>query len=245
MPHDWGEGTAVVQPQSQPHSLGTLLRGFRHAAGLTLEELADAAGVSDRAIGDMERGHSRGPQARTVQALAEALGLSAQDTDLLLAAARTGRRRSDPVAAGLCDLPPGIPDFAGRAEEWGWLANEGGQAQVSIVSGAPGLGKTALVVQAARQESPLYSDGAFFIDLRGLDAQPVDPQQAMARLLKALGVRERDLPLDGDERQVLYRRVLQGKQALIVLDNAADEAQLRPLLPGGEKAASGPPAAAR
>ncbi|MFD9545681.1 helix-turn-helix domain-containing protein [Streptomyces sp. NPDC060022] len=226
----------MAQPQSQPHSLGPLLRGFRHAAGLTLEELADAAGVSDRAIGDMERGHSRGPQARTVQALAEALGLGVQDTDMLLAAARAGRRRSDPVAAGLCDLPPGIPDFAGRAEEAGWLANAGalgGQPQVSIVSGAPGLGKTALVVQTARRQSALYRDGAYFINLRGLDKEPLDPHQALARLMKALGIRDRDLPADGDERQVLYRRLVQDKSALIVLDNAADEAQLRPLLPGG------------
>ncbi|GKQ34085.1 helix-turn-helix domain-containing protein [Streptomyces sp. A012304] len=86
-------------------SLGTLLRGHRHAAGLTLEELADAAGVSGRAIGDMERGRGLGPQARTVEALADALGLAPADRAELLAAARAGRRRPKDPAPGLCGLP--------------------------------------------------------------------------------------------------------------------------------------------
>ncbi|WP_405623183.1 NB-ARC domain-containing protein [Streptomyces sp. NBC_00076] len=219
----------------QPDALGPLLRGFRHAAGMTLEELAEASDVSDRAIGDMERGHSRGPQARTVQALATALGLRPEDADALLAAARDGRRRTRRTPSGLCDLPPPIPDFAGRDEEIRWLDTVGGPGagtHAVIISGAPGLGKTTLVVQAAHRQAKRYEDGCLFINLRGLDAQPLAPHEALARLLKALGVRERDLPADLEERQVLHRRLIRDKNVLVILDNAADEAHLRPLLPG-------------
>ncbi|MFF0156228.1 helix-turn-helix domain-containing protein [Streptomyces sp. NPDC005263] len=219
----------------QPDALGPLLRGFRHAAGMTLEELAEASDVSDRAIGDMERGHSRGPQARTVQALATALGLRQEDADALLAAARDGRRRTRRTPSGLCDLPPPIPDFVGRQEEIRWLdtaGRPGAGTHVVIVSGAPGLGKTTLVVQAAHQQAKRYDDGCLFLNLRGLDAQPVAPHEALARLLKAQGVRERELPADVEERQVLHRRLVRDKNVLVILDNAADEAQLRPLLPG-------------
>ncbi|MCD7437301.1 helix-turn-helix domain-containing protein [Streptomyces lincolnensis] len=218
----------------QPDALGPLLRGHRHAAGMTLEELAVASGVSDRAIGDMERGRSRGPQARTVQALAAALRLRRQDTDRLLTAARDGRRRTRRAPQGLCDLPPAVPDFAGRDEELRRLDSAGtsGAATPMIVSGAPGLGKTTLVVQAAHRQAARYDDGCLFLNLRGLDQEPLDPHEALARLLKALGVPERDLPADLEERQVLHRRVVRDKNVLVILDNAADEAQLRPLLPG-------------
>ncbi|MFE2723388.1 ATP-binding protein [Kitasatospora sp. NPDC059327] len=222
--------------QPEPPALGPLLRAHRHDAGLTLEELAEGSGVSDRAIGDMERGHSRGPQARTVQALATALGLAPAATEALLAAARAGRRRQ-PAAAppGLCDLPPTVPDFTGRAAETAWLArtlDSPAGPPVSVVSGAPGLGKTALVVHAGARVADRFADGCFFVDLRGLDAEPVTPHDALGRLLRALGVRERDLPGETDERRGLYRRLMRERETLVVLDNAAHEAQVRALLPG-------------
>ncbi|MFI6729325.1 helix-turn-helix domain-containing protein [Streptomyces sp. R-74717] len=219
-------------------TLGPLLRGFRHAARLTLEELAEASGVSDRAIGDMERGRSRGPQARTVRALADALGLSSEDSDCLLAAAREGRRRvyqeSDRGKA-LYDLPPLIRDFSGRSVELAWLAQGGNGdagAQAGIVSGGPGLGKTSLVVQAGHQQAERFPDGRFYVNLRGLDPKPLDPQDVLGRLLRALRVMERDLPADRDERTMLLRRLVRDRNVLVILDNAADEAQIRPLLPG-------------
>ncbi|WP_395297758.1 helix-turn-helix domain-containing protein [Kitasatospora hibisci] len=220
----------------ESQELGPMLRAHRRAAGLTLEELAEGSGVSARAIGDMERGRSRGPQARTVEALAGALALSPAGTAALLGAARAGRRRHErPTPPGLCDLPPAVPDFTGRPAEAAWLArsaDEPGRLPVSIVSGAPGLGKTALAVHTAARLADRFRDGCFFVDLRGLDTEPVTPHDALARLLRALGVRERDLPVETDERQVLYRRMMRERNALVVLDNAAHEGQVRALLPG-------------
>ncbi|MFD9544911.1 AAA family ATPase [Streptomyces sp. NPDC060022] len=166
----------MAEPQT--HSLGPMLRGFRRAADLTLEELADASGVSDRAIGDMERGHSRGPQARTVQALAEALSLSPENTDMLLAAARAGRRRAAPANGGggghmttgaeIATRKPwispprrGEPTMAsalparlvGREAELTVLQDavarlQAGTGGVVLVEGEPGIGKSSLVTAA-------------------------------------------------------------------------------------------------
>ncbi|WP_181799097.1 helix-turn-helix domain-containing protein [Kitasatospora acidiphila] len=224
----------MMDPQ-EPQAFGPLLRAHRHTADLTLEELSEHSGVSGRAIGDMERGHSRGPQPRTVAALAEALALSSEDTAALLAAARSGRRRQRPVAARPCELPSPVPDFTGREAEVDWLGRAIANPRlprVSIVSGAPGLGKTALVLHAGERLTERFADGCLFLDLRGLDSEPLTPHEALGRLLRALGLRERDLPTETDERQALYRRLLKDQDVLVVLDNAAHEGQLRALLPG-------------
>ncbi|MFI6484828.1 ATP-binding protein [Nonomuraea sp. NPDC050663] len=221
----------------EPTAFGALLRSHRQRADLTIEDLSHLSGVSGRAISDMERGVSRGPQRRTVAALAEALRLSPGDHDALLGAARTGRPRPAP-AAGVCELPRGIGDFTGRGHELGLLrglaVRRGGDgpALTTTVWGTAGMGKTALAVHAAGQLADLFPDGRFFLDLNGMDADPLDSGSALSRLLKALGVPERTIPTDEQERAGHYRSVLAGRRCLIVLDNAADEAQVRPLLPG-------------
>ncbi|MEV0586182.1 helix-turn-helix domain-containing protein [Nonomuraea sp. NPDC050310] len=213
---------------------GALLRTHRQAAGLTIEELSHASGVSVRAIGDMERGVSRGPQRRTVAALAEVLQLSPDDHDALLDAAREGRPRPAPAGTGLCELPRRIGDFTGREHELGLLRGlvprDSGDAVAVAVWGVAGMGKSALAVHAAGQLADLFPDGRFFLDLRGMDAVPLDSSSGLARLLKALGTPERRIPADEDERAGLYRAQLAGRRCLIVLDNAADEAQVRPFL---------------
>lgn len=204
-----------------------LLRRHRHAAGLTMEQLTERSGVSTRAISDMERGYSRGPQRRTLVALADALGVSGAARDELVAAAKAGRRRPATSAPGACELPRGAADFTGRSAELAWLAGVEG---VAVVSGPPGLGKTALAVHAART-LPDFPDGRFFVDLRGLDAEPVPPVEALGRLLRALGVPERRLPKGLAERSGLFGSLAVGRRCVVVLDNALDEAQVRPLLP--------------
>lgn len=220
-------------------SFGALLRAHRQGADLTIEELSHASGVSVRAIGDMERGVSRGPQRRTVAALAEVLRLSPDAHDALVAAARAGRPRPAPSAAGICELPRGIGDFTGRERELGLLrelaarhTGDDGPAVTATVWGTAGMGKTALAVHAAGQLADLFPDGRFFLDLGGMDATPLASGSGLARLLKALGMPERRVPADEQERAGHYRALLSERRCLIVLDNAASESQVRPLLPG-------------
>ncbi|QFY09166.1 helix-turn-helix domain-containing protein [Nonomuraea phyllanthi] len=223
---------------SDGESFAALLRAFRQAAGLTIEELSQASGVSVRAIGDMERGVSRGPQRRTVAALAEVLRLPPDEHDAFLAAARVGRPRSAPSVAGICELPRGIGDFTGREHELGLLwelaaRNADGPAVPVTIWGTPGMGKTTLAVHAAGRLADLFPDGQFFLDLRGMDATPLASGAGLTRLLKALGMAERGIPADEQQRAGQYRALLRERRCLIVLDNAAGESQVRPLLPGG------------
>jgi transcriptional regulator with XRE-family HTH domain/tetratricopeptide (TPR) repeat protein len=226
---------------TEPVAFGPLLRGHRRAAGLTLEELAEASGVSARGISDMERGRSRGPQRRTVVALVEALGLPATERAELLAAAKVGRLRAAGAwtGPGGCELPRAVADFTGRGAELDQLSAlvggpaGAGAATLALVSGPAGLGKTALAVHAAHVLGARFPDGAFFLDLRGMDAEPLPSATALTRLVCALGTSEAAVPPDPQDRAGLYRTLLQGKRALVVLDNAADEAQVRPLLPAG------------
>ncbi|GAA1223911.1 helix-turn-helix domain-containing protein [Pseudonocardia alaniniphila] len=214
--------------------LGELVRAFRHAAGMTLEDLAERSGVSVRAISDMERGRSRNPQARTVMALADALRLPDDDRKLLLHAARTGRSR--PAPAPLCELPPDIPDFTGRSAELATLTSalvdRDGRPAPIVISGAGGLGKTALAVRAACSTRGEFPDGRLFVDLRGSDPEPLDPYVVQFRLLRALGVDAERIPSLHTDRTQVLRRVVADRRVLLLLDNAADEAHIRRLLPG-------------
>ena len=217
---------------------GALLRSHRQAASLTIEELSYASGVSVRAIGDMERGVSRGPQKRTVEALADVLRLAPEDHGVLVAAARSGRPRAAAPAAGTCELPRSTGDFTGREVEIRRarataLASADGTSAVTMVFwGTGGMGKTALAVRCAEGMADLFPDGVFFLDLRGMDATPVTTSAGLTRLLRAAGVPAWRIPTDEQELSGEWRAVLRGRRCLVVLDNAADEAQVRPLLPG-------------
>ncbi|WP_203775579.1 helix-turn-helix transcriptional regulator [Paractinoplanes deccanensis] len=211
---------------------GALLRRLRIAADLTLEQLAEASGVSDRAISDMERGVSRSPRARTIEAIAGGLGLGADDRDRLVAAARAGRVAPAPVA-GL-PLPRRVSDFTGRGDElarisrWTAAAGPDTPAPVVVVSGPPGVGKTSLAVQAA-QSWP--AEQHLFVDLRGLDAKPLAPAAVLGKLIRALSPDLRLVPRELDEATALWQSLAAGRRLVVVLDNAIGEGQVRPVLP--------------
>lgn len=234
---------------------GALLHGLRRRAGLTQEELAHAAGVSVRALSYMERGRSRGPQRRTVQALAAALRLDAAGARQLEDAASLGRSRpvtgladepgTDPESAPATGrtahhtlaLPRDLSDFTARGPALDRLRalvedRDAARPPVAVVCGQPGLGKTAFAVHAAHTLAPHFPDGQFALDLRGMDAEPVQPREALARLLRALNVAETAVPAGTDDRSGLLRSVLRDRRVLLLLDNAATEDQVRPLLPG-------------
>ena len=104
---------------------------------------------------------------------------------------------------------------------------------VVTLSGPAGVGKTALAVRAATELRPRFPDGQLFVHLRGqAPAHPLTPAEVLPRLLRALGVAPKQIPVDEDEQISLYRSQLAGKRVLLVLDNAVTPDQVRPLLPG-------------
>jgi DNA-binding SARP family transcriptional activator len=138
-------------------------------------------------------------------------------------------------------LPADIGDFTGRETHveqlcalvlTGNAASSPGAVRIAVVNGAAGLGKTTLAVHAAHQVRAHFPDGQLYVDLLGASSQSASPGEVLARFLRDLGIAGDKVPARDDERAALYRTTLNGRRVLILLDNAKDAAQVRPLLPG-------------
>jgi DNA-binding SARP family transcriptional activator/Tfp pilus assembly protein PilF len=166
----------------------------------------------------------------------------AADPELVAAApaevgAMTGTRRPLPV-----QLPHQIPDFTGRHAELDQLdalvtgphENIGISVVITSIAGTAGVGKTALAVHWAHRISKEFPDGQLYVNLRGFDptGSAMKPAEAIRGFLDAFGVTPQQLPTSLEAQAALYRSLLAGRRVLILLDNAADEDQVRPLLPG-------------
>ena len=225
-----------------PAGFAGVLRRLRAVAGLTQEELAEAAGVSPRAVSDLERGMVATPRQDTVRLLADALQLSSQERIEFEAAARghtaTGRAGARGVAAATRTLPRDIASFTGRRHELAELADAaagaGGVVSIHAIGGMAGIGKTAFAVHAAHRLAGRFPGGQIFVPLHGHTPgqQPVDPADALASLLLTIGIPAGQIPADLEARTGLWRDRLAGRQLLLVLDDAASSEQIRPLLPG-------------
>jgi tetratricopeptide (TPR) repeat protein/transcriptional regulator with XRE-family HTH domain len=222
------------------------VRAARYGARLTQEQLAHASGVSVRTIVDLERGKVRRPRMDTVRRIAQTCGLTGAAREDFEEAARAGYWRARaPVAASSMDgptqLPADVVRFTGRSDELARLdaalaaAGTAPAAPVIVVlSGMAGVGKTTLAVHWAHRLTSRFPDGQLYADLRGFDhaGPPRDPDDVVRGFLGALDVPPERTPADPDAREARYRGLLAGRRILLLLDNARDAAQVRPLLPG-------------
>ncbi|HEU4421766.1 MAG TPA: diguanylate cyclase [Pilimelia sp.] len=199
-------------------------------------------------------GHSGGLPAlaaRELNRLVERAALERGATGgwTLTAAVRSEARRRGqmttpdvyPPASRVCQLPPHIPDFTGRVSEFGGLVELARKAAagqftgtpVASIFGQPGVGKTTLAIHLAYALAEYFPDGQWYVDLRGTDDRPLEPTEALGRLLTALDMPPDRIPVDATERSSSYRSLTHNRRLLVVLDNAVSEAQVRPLLPSG------------
>jgi transcriptional regulator with XRE-family HTH domain/tetratricopeptide (TPR) repeat protein len=220
--------------------LAELLRVLRSEADLTLEGLAERSGVSVRTLSDIERGVSLAPQTRTIDAIATGLGLTQENADALRQAARGGRGGRGRISydSGAAAVAPHrVADFTGREREITELlslldtpaiAPSAVAASVVVLSGPPGVGKTTSALEAmSRVEShPLV----LWVDLDGFSANPLTPLQVLRRLLRQMpGVGEK-VPAELGAAVRIWRSVTAQHPPTVLLDNAANESQVRAVL---------------
>lgn len=144
------------------------------------------------------------------------------------------------ASSALSTLPRGVPSFTGRDTEIDQLAariaaaDQQGATAIHVVTGMPGVGKTAFAVRVAHKVAERFPHGQLFLELRGHtpDQQPVPPADALQSLLLAIGVAGKHIPAALDDRARLWRNRLAGKKVLLLLDDVVDHEQVRPLLPG-------------
>jgi tetratricopeptide (TPR) repeat protein/transcriptional regulator with XRE-family HTH domain len=216
-------------------ALAVLLRQLRQGARMTQEDLAEAARISVRTVSDMERGLTRTAHKESIRRLADALALSGAARETFEAVARG---KGTEIARATRTLPRDTSSFTGRGPELLNLLESvaGGSSTVSIhaVGGMAGVGKTAFVVHAAHRLARDYPGGQILLSLNGHTPgqHPVEAADALAGLLQTAGVAAAQIPPDLEARARLWRNVTAGRKLLLVLDDALDSDQIRPLLPG-------------
>ncbi|MFI6092285.1 BTAD domain-containing putative transcriptional regulator [Streptomyces sp. NPDC051218] len=199
-------------------------------------------------------GQSRESGGGQAQARTSTQGAEGQGTEGQNATLATSTTPASPAAPGAPDAPasapadgPTIPRllprapraFAARREQLAALEAvlaEETEAPIVVLTGAAGVGKTALALHWAHQHTALHPEGHLFADLRGFSGgAPAHPERILREFLIALGVRSQDVPAGIEPASALYRSLLAERRLLVVLDNAHDSAQVRPLLPGATR----------
>ncbi|HTI24815.1 MAG TPA: NB-ARC domain-containing protein [Kutzneria sp.] len=220
-------------------ALGVRLKQLRVRQGLSLRGMARRlGGTGHSALVDFEHGRRLLP-ADLLALYHNAFPDDAAELTRLWQAVLSAR--SDGVTAqrrpvdSVAQLPADVVDFVDREAELGdvltWARRAAGPTVVAI-AGEPGVGKSSFALRVAHRVRADYPDGQLFVALHGAGPRALAPAQVIAQLLLSLGVEDRDLPSDLDRRAALLRSVLSTRRVLIVLDDAADEGQVRAALPG-------------
>jgi tetratricopeptide (TPR) repeat protein/DNA-binding XRE family transcriptional regulator len=211
------------------------LRPLRLRAMMTQEELAFKAGVGTRTIRDIESGKVR-PQPKTLRLIVEALGLD----EAALARLNEAPDPAAPAAVVPVTLPSGTAVFTGRSECLAQLdaAADSPSSPLVVLTGAGGIGKTMLALHWGHRSADRFPGGRLYIDLRGFgpSGTAMEPAEAVRQLLASMGVEPRRIPATEAAQLALYRSVMGGERRLLILDNARDAAQVRPLLPDATQA---------
>jgi transcriptional regulator with XRE-family HTH domain/tetratricopeptide (TPR) repeat protein len=223
---------------------GRLLRRERVLRGLTQEQLAEAAGLTSRSIRSLEAGRAQ-PRRSTVTLLCDALDLDPGKRQALLRACGFADRsvKIEPERDGPATLPRDIPDFVGRSGLLETLrdrllpATAGGAPRIVAINGLGGIGKTTLAVHLAHQVRAAFADGQLFADLEGGSGRGRDPDAVLGSMLADLGVPPERLPAGRGSRSALLRSLTADRSLLFLLDNAADTAHVRALLPSSASCA--------
>lgn len=153
-----------------------------------------------------------------------------------------GPAEAEPVVRP-AQLPADLAAFAGRGPEVARVlelldppAQAGKSLPIVMIDGMPGAGKTALAVHCAHALAERFPDGQLHVNLRGFDpGGALDPTEALRGFLEALGIQPQRIPASLNGQAALYRSLLASQRVLVVLDNARDDAQVRPLLPGSPR----------
>jgi DNA-binding SARP family transcriptional activator/tetratricopeptide (TPR) repeat protein len=236
-----GEAATAIQPMlelitEEPFNeyLVAILMRALHSHGRTGDALRVYAATRDRLV--TELGIDPGPELQKVH------------LEILRGTPSPPAQPSTPATLVLeprpAQLPPDIRWFIGRRSEIlamdRLLAGAPGHpvaVNVAVVSGTAGVGKSALAVHWAHRVADKFPDGQLYINLRGFDADgpAMTPHQAVRTVLDALHVPADQVPRNPDAQIGLYRSLLAGRRMLVVLDNASDAEQVRPLLPGASR----------
>jgi tetratricopeptide (TPR) repeat protein/transcriptional regulator with XRE-family HTH domain len=221
---------------TMPDRIDERLRLRRVQLMLTQEELAERAGVDARTVRDIETGRTRNPRPSTVRLLLDALAAAEQARPPAPSENRPGSVRPR-------ELPPDTFGFTGRSEQLAELdrlytlsAQHPTAPAIVVLSGTAGVGKTALAVHWAHQSLDRFPDGQLYLNLRGYDPdRPMPSTEALAALLRSLGLSGAEVPPNQDDRARLYRTLVADHRILLLLDNALDVDQIRDLLPGASR----------